>query len=232
MACTKIFFSLGVRKSHQRSDEGKKRRNIKMKLARKEKRKDMKRQEDEATVLLGERVMDLEMKNAVLSRVVKSGKQPLAYNPVNNSRFSLSIRKWHQNKSLSVVKYFSGITVPTYHWHDVSVFCEIGTGVFGKVSEGYLKSIQQKVVIKEFSHHSTSTGIMAEAKAMIKLQGHKNFPLLYGFIAPNKLVMEYIANKSEPSPTLKEFISSPHSNIWYSVIIDILKAIHSLHVYK
>jgi len=88
--------------------------------------------------------------------------------------------------------------------------------------------MSQVVAIKQIST-SSPLEIQAEAKISLKVRGSPYFPYFYGMVFPDKLVYELVGSGS--AITLKEVIAgkSLSLGVWCDILMDISKALHSLH---
>ena len=85
----------------------------------------------------------------------------------------------YQKKSVSINKALH-VNVTAFQASDLETYPQLlGEGKYGKVRFGKLVSFQQKVAVKELS---VGNALDVEAKIMQVLNGHKSFPMLFGWI--------------------------------------------------
>ena len=175
------------------------------------------------------KIRELESRNALLTRKLHS----LKPNPTQYlSRYSLP--KTAVDSTLNKRVYMNQTikVKPTeFKKEELKLFpTVIGEGVYGKVKIGELTNFQQNVAVKEIRSKSPTLHAYVEAKVMLTLNGHKNFPLLFGWIKPNMILMEFIGIETSTSPTLKLALSFKEAQIeWLLIIKDILIAMKHMH---
>lgn len=173
-----------------------------------------------------EKMMKLEKSNSILQIELKKNKPNNHRNVTTTPHFL----KQHQNKSSSILlKFKTKITI--FKRYDLIIRdLQLGAGVFGEVREGHLKSINQKVAVKILSSKLSPADIRAEAMVALEMSGHPNFVFLFGLIQPNFLIFEFIGS-CENAPTIRHVITNCIPlNFWKDVCLDLVRAIHHLHV--
>ena len=189
--------------------------------------------EQEKEIELKERFRELEHENKVLKRHVKmpikdsSSRDPSFW---NSSRHLIHLSQDKHHQICRTLKF----QVTHFSRSDVQTFNMIGSGVFGKVYKGSIVSMNQVVVIKTVSH-SNFLNVLAECKMGIVMNGHRNFPFIYGIMKPNMLLFEFVRDDcGSQSPTIKDFFDNKLDKVQTGIIINICiqlcEAIHDLHI--
>ena len=183
-----------------RSEAGKKRKNAKKSQKKKNKKKREYVKKIETELEKDAKIRELESKNAILSREVKSKKQTRPF----VSRFSLP-RSILDSSRTKAVRLNQQLTAKPMEFKrdELDLNLEtLGNGVYGKLYRGRLSNFCQELAVKEISGKNTSLSAYVEAKIMMSLSGHKNLPLFFGWVKPNLILMEFIGTNSVSSPTL------------------------------
>ena len=221
--CLHIFY-----RKRPHSEDARKRRNANKREKDKARKRQKYSEKQETFVEQEEKIMELEKVNSVLKREVKKTRgtsHVIRQNgPVN---YSASLLKLHQNKSHLIIRKFNH-KLPLFRRNDLVLKeGELGSGVFGTVKEGFISSIQQKVAVKIFSDRLSRTDILAESAIALEMSGHPNFAYVFGMVAPNRLILEFIGNGSL---TISDTISNNMNlDYWKSICLDLVRAMHELH---
>lgn len=222
-----LFFFL--RKSHQRTKDAKSRRN----KVKKERRKSRKRSFFEASVVenaqVQKRIRDLERTNFLLKTTLQKSKTRERIYCVDDS--AKSLKATFGSKSLHVIKTVKH-EITLFPDCDVSIEGTISSGAFGTVQRGRILSCQSNVAIKTVdSKLSTLLDVKAEAKFLLLVNGHPNFPFFYGMTTSKKLIFELILNADATSTTLYDALSLNISEKkWIEISVKLCAANHDLHI--
>ena len=232
MFCIYFINLLNCRSKHKRSVEKKKERNKLKKKKRIEKIKDMRVQTKEEVFEIQETVMDLKRRNSILTRELKKYKKPITAVHIINQQFSRSLYQQYQNKSSNIVKTIKNSPI-VFDTRDLLYKQDeiIGSGIFGVVRKCFIKSVHQHCCFKEFSGKTTNAEVMAEAKVMLLLAGHPNFPYIFGVSYPNKILMEFVSDGTHASPTMKDVLEDQNLTLqpWIAVCVELCKAVQYMH---
>eukprot|EP00111_Clytia_hemisphaerica_P014746 TCONS_00043455-protein len=217
------------RVTHVRSEAGKKRRNAKKNQNKKDKKKREYAKKVETELEKDAKIRELESKNAILSRELKSKKQPTR--PFV-SRFSLPRSILDSSRTKAVCLNQQLTARPTeFKRNELQLNPEpLGKGVYGKLYRGRLSNFCQELAVKEIIGQNTSLSAYVEAKIMMSLSGHKNLPLFFGWIKPNLILLEFIGSNSISSLTLHSALQIEDRKIeWLPILVDLLLAVKFVH---
>ena len=89
---------------------------------------------------------------------------------------------------------------------DVIVESDLGawSGVFGSVKIGRIPSITNEfIAVKTISlNESKSIDILTEAKVSHAVSGHIHFAFCYGYVRPNKILMQFLGKFDSGAATV------------------------------
>ena len=226
-----IHFNFTICFRQPRSIESRKRRNKMKKVKRKLKIEQLKRNKEAERQAQESQIMNLERRNALLSRALKEDKTRFSRVctpvPYQNS-LSLSILNQHRNKTYNINRKLKS-TITKFRASDIVSTDEIAAGVFGTVYTGYIVSLQQPIAIKKLN--SAEENILAEAKLASEMNGNVNFPFIFSLAETNVILMELIKNMDGlTSPTLSDlFPENITGEEFIDIAVQLVKGVHSLH---
>ena len=224
-----------VRKTHKRSAEKKKERRLAAKQRLRERKQREILEKKEMEINNKARLRELESTNAIMSREIKKIRRSTQPPRLTYSLPKSVIDATH-SKVVSINQSFQA-KVTEFSKNDLVLSSsKLGQDVFGAVRMGKLKSFQQQVSVKEivYKHSSAKLHTYVEAKFMVLLNGHKSFPLFFGWIKPNMLIMEFIGSGLIQSPTLKVMLEEEDrfpidKKSWPLLLVDICDAVKYMH---
>eukprot|EP00111_Clytia_hemisphaerica_P011833 TCONS_00034776-protein len=219
--------------THPRSETARTRRNKRKNGIKKEKKKQAHANQKQSHITTEARNMELQKQNRILKKAVKPSKLALAtqrrvFNgPIN---YSVKLLKSFNDKAFSITKELKE-HVPVFQSIDVDIDSkELGSGVYGIVYTGFIKSLQQKVAVKNYTNKSSHTSILAEAMVCRRMSGHPSFVHLFGTISsPDRLLFEYVGDQLT-APSLSTVLTKQLIfQHWLTVCVDLVRALDALH---
>ena len=182
-------------------------------------------------------VRSLEKDNAILKRELKKDKKqiPLGINNmVLMSSLSKSVFMKNRDKNYRINQSLN-VVVTQFKQKDIHVITDnTRSGVFGTISVGHIKNIQQKVAVKQFSERSTPLDVLVEAKVtsyLSSLSGGSYFPFVFGIVGSKALLLEFIGEDNSFSPTLHDVMENVVllRSKWIQILLELCKAASFMH---
>ena len=170
-------------------------------------------------------VMTLQKENRLLKQTLRESRKHIS-SRVSSKLYFRTIMSMCKDKSNDIIKKFQK-TIPLFHGYDVLQTDVLGSGAYGTVRRGYIKSMQLKVAVKSFSESSKNRHIIEEGLIYSEISGNPHFPFFYGMIKSRFLIIECIDNSTTLCKSLEKrcFILK-----WEYVCLDIVRAVYSLHL--
>ena len=106
-------------------------------------------------------------------------------------------------KTDDIIKKFEK-TIPLFLSYDILQTDVLGSGTYGTVRRGYIKSIQLKVAIKSFSESSKNLHILAEGLIYSEMSGNPDFSFFYCMIKSRFLLIGCIDNSTTLRKSLEK----------------------------
>ena len=165
-------------------------------------------------------VTTLQKENRLLKQTLRESRKHIGSRVSSKSYFS-TIMSMCKDKSNDMIKTFQK-TIPLFRSYDVLQTDVLGSGAYGTVRRGYIKSMQLKVAVKSFSESSKNRHILAEGLIYSEISGKPHFPVFYGMIKSRFLIIECIDTSTTLCKSLEKrcFILK-----WESVSSDIVRTV-------